>query len=471
MKYMGPLTITMFVLFSQFTIAAPVCTKYDEISSTNRQQISDTRYELESLEQNQSDFDYSARFNKIINAHSKYYLQPSMPEYLQGLIAEAVLRRHIYQTIGLEHIIYKRFQIFADLILYHKAMDHKGFVSSDQFAKARLNLEKAINNFFVELEKESLAKAPKAASRVFVNTTDPIDESLQATAKQFVELETKRLQMLGSLEIVWTQLLQRNSYNQTEVLADLAITDVSINAATAVVGFAALLGYGPTILSAARSTWAMPLSVAAGCGFGMSNRYFSDGMSASYLEMSRALYKSVKNKTSFSCELGQQVHKTSDQQSVEIPNEKPMASTIDYLMSCAAVGASMVFPKSVGIGISGLLLATFASSSYQLVKESMVVLEELPKLYQLKEQAKHLKDPKAIAELEEKIHESKAKITLYLLAFGNTSMEAFRSGIFLYGSRDQLKDIILKAKQFIAGKPISENVDLQLMSLIIGGVQ
>lgn len=472
MKILLALALTWGGFVSSITMAAPVCSQYQDISSTDRQKISDTRFELETLDLSLPDLEYSNQFNKILNVASKQFTQASMPDFLQGLVAEAILRRHIYQTFGTDHIAYKRFQIFADLILYHKAMDHKGFVNHEQFTKSKNELEKTIQSFFDELEKEYLDKAPAAEPVLFGSapSADASTKSLQASAKQFVDLETKRQQMLGALEIVWNQLLQRNQYNRTEVQSDLAITEVSINAASAVVGFSALVGYGPTLLTTARTMWAMPLSIAVGCGFGAAHRYVADGMTASYLQMSRALYKSVQNKTAFSCELGQQMLPTSEPESVVLPYEKPLGTKKDYLMACATTGTAMVFPKAVGIGLSGLLLVSFAGTSYNLVKESIVILQEIPRLYELKEKAKHLQDPKAIEELELQIHQSKTKITLYLLAFGNTSMEAFRQGLFLYGGRGNIKEVIQKAKQFLSGKPI-DNIDkkpeLKMMSLVL----
>jgi hypothetical protein len=102
--------------------------------------------------------------------------------------------------------------------------------------------------------------------------------------------------------------------------------------------------------------------------------------------------------------------------------------------------------------------------------ESLVVLEEIPRLYQLKEQLENLQAPEEIALLEKQINDSRAKITLYLLAFGNSSIEAFRLGIFLYGGRSQVQDTVSKAKVFLAGRQLNDRSDLQLMNLILGGM-
>ena len=56
-----------------------------------------------------------------------------------------------------------------------------------------------------------------------------------------------------------------------------------------------------------------------------------------------------------------------------------------------------------------------------------------------------------------------------MLAFGNTSIDEFRTGIFLYGGRDQIKEMATKAQQFLATKPSLKQVDETLMNFIIGG--
>lgn len=448
--------------FIQISSAANICTSYNEISLEERNNISNIRYDLELIKQDISDIEYKTQFNEVINSRANEFINSSMKNYLQGLVAEALFRRYVYKSIGLDQLSYKRFQIFADLILDHKAMDYKGFVNLEQFSKVRTNLEYVINDYFRKKEIP------------FINGIKFKDKNLitKIKAKAFVEIENNRLSMLGAIDLIWINLLQRNQINKTEVMSDLAVADLSVNAATAVVGFAGMVGYGPGLLKAAETLWTMPLSIAAGCGFGVGLTYFTDGINVSYLDMSRALYKSVQSRTSFACELGEQAtRKTKNDSIVKIPNEVKSVTANNYLMACAAVGSSMIFPKTLSIAFSGMQIASLTTSSYQLLKEAIVILEEVPKLYRLKKERNEGLDHDALIELETKIQESKAKITLYMLAFGGTSITEFRMGLFLYGGKSTLLDIIHKAEIFIKTSPINKSSNIQFMKLILTQLQ
>lgn len=446
------------------------CSAYESLTSQDRQMIANTRYSLEQIETSSSDSDFKQTLNLILQNSLPSFSSETMTSALQGLIAEAILRRQISKTIGLDHLTYKRFQIFADLILYHRAMDHQGFVDYSEFLKTKNLLEKAISNHFdnAGLPVYKTLVQITAVMEFKINNFETIDTRVQQLAKTYTENETQKQQVLGALEIYWNQLLSRNTINQTEVVADLAVTDLSINAAIAVTGFVGLIGYGPAVLQTAKTLWAWPLSVAVGCAFGMSHRKAADELTSSYLEMSRALYLSVKNKTSFACELGLQ--NTPNAESVKIPDEKPTGTKKDYLMACATTGAAMIFPKAVGLSISGLMLVSFASSSYTLVKESIQVIQEIPRLYELKQKLSNAKDQKQIDELIAQIEASKTKITLYLLAFGNTGLEAFRQGLFLYGGRENIKTIMTKAKEFLIGKENSTDPNILFMQQLLQGL-
>jgi hypothetical protein len=472
--------ITLFFIFfinSVFCLsisrATPICTSYELLTSKDRLNISNARFHLQTIEAGAPDEQYHQRFNEVLKAHEVNFSKSSMRDILQGLIAETIMRRFIHQSIGLEHIAYKRFQIFADLILFHRAMDHKGFVDANLFAKSRSELETAIKDYYSSLTKPILASVTLAETSIkaLMGNIRSYDVVNYPKAKMFIEHEVKQAQILGAIEIVWTQLLQRSQMNQTEVMADLAIAETSIMAATATVGFTAIVGYGPTMLYAARNLWALPLSIAAGCAYGAGSRFFSEGIHASYLQMSRALYLSVKEHTPFACELGQQLTPQSHSNIVAIPFANPAATPRDYLTSCAVVGASMVFPKVVKIGLSAILAGSFAISSYNLVKETVVILREIPKLHGLRARAAQNQNPKTRATLESEIGESKARISLYLLASGNTFLETIKSGIFLYGNRAQLKEALNHAKSFLAGQPEpTTNPDVSFLNLVVRGL-
>ena len=452
------------LLFSQIVNAQNVCVNYNEINSEDRKNISDTRFDLESINQEVSDSAYKVIFNEVINSRSDTFIKPSMKNYLQGLRAEALFRRSVFHTIGLDNLSFKRFQIFSDLILYHRAIDYKGFVNLEQFSKSRTNLELVINDYFNKKEIPFI-KSINILDKNLLNG----QHNIQATkkAKAFVKIENKRYEMLGAIDLIWINLLQRNQFNKTEIISDLAIADLSVNAASALLGFTALVGYGPEVLRTAQALWTMPLSIASGCAFGVGMTYFTNGINTSYLEMSRALYKSVLSHTSFACELGQQTASKVKSSQDEIPYEEPVAGPLKYLMSCASIGASMVFPEAILPAISGMQLASFTTSSYHLIKESVVILEEVPKLYRMKLLKKELQDPNKIAALDHKIDETKAKITLYLLAFGGTSVTEVRLGFFLYGGRNNLLNVIQRAEQFLLTSSSGQNANTEFMSLIL----
>ena len=324
----------------QSASSAPICKAYKELEETDRQNIADVRYEFESINQNVTDFEYSLKFNEIFNSHQNLFQTDSTKNSLQGLVAEAVFRRSIFQTIGIENIIFKRFQIFTDLILYHKAMSHKGFINKDQFLKAKINLENAINEYFDKISQPSfdIQKASLTNDLSSLIDNKVVDTQQVARARTFVENENKRHQILGTLDLIVLNLLQRNQLNHTEVVADLAIAKLTLTAATAIVGFSALIGYGPAALTAAQAEWTIPLKIIAGCGFGVTNKIASTKITSNYLEMSHAIYKSVQNHTAFACELGQLSNPEENKEPIVLPNEKPAPGLKDYLTNCALMG-------------------------------------------------------------------------------------------------------------------------------------
>jgi hypothetical protein len=199
-------------------------------------------------------------------------------------------------------------------------------------------------------------------------------------------------------------------------------------------------------------------------------KYFSERFTAGYLEMGRALYRATKNHTSFACELGREIHSDAPPETVKIPDETSPAQSKDYLKSCGLVGTSMIFPTTLSLGMSGMLLVALGQSTHTLARQAIVLMEEIPKLYRLKAQAEVQRNPEELALIEKQIEQAKLKTTLYFIAFGNTSWDALRTGIFLYGGRDQLKDLILRSRQFLQDHQYNKDLNLRFLSLLLGAL-
>ncbi len=447
----------------------PVCMNYKALSSKNRQLISDTRYALESISLELKETEFNTKLNLVLSKYSPSFKTEPLPSHLHGLIAELYLRKLIFKTIGIQNLSYKKFTVFADLILYHRAMDHLGFVNDLEFTLAKRNLEVEIVKYFQERQQPILnlfkEESPLIFSSLSKKTKPNMNSDLVEKANQYIQTETTKAQMLGSIEIIWAQLLNRNQENRMETMANNALIDFTVNTATASAGLAAMVRVALTsamttaaatsashLINTTNALWAISLQAAIGCGVGLTAKFTLESVNTSYLNMSRALYSSLLNKTSFACELGEamKTKETSSTKKVVIPHAPESATKIDYLLACASGATLRLFPTTLGVAIDGVVLASLAMISYSLAEEAYTILKEVPHLSQLKSKAqKNTNNPEESAALQRKIEESEAKIALYLLAMGENSILAVRNGFFLYLHRNNIAQATSNAKNFL----------------------
>ena len=442
------------------------CKSFQGLTSVDRTIVSDTRYALSLIDPKLPENIFSGEINRVLTKYSSLFKKESMANYLQSLIAEIYLKRLVYNTIGLSNIVYKKYIIFIDLITYHRAMSHLGFVSDGEFLKSKTELINEINNY-VEKKQKPIIDAIKEVHPLLISDilmNKKIDEKYQSLAHNYLELDKVKSQAIGLIELIWMQSLNRNDQNRMEVRANNAITDVTVSTAAAIAGISVLVTYA--IASATATTtsyaftsladtlWSVSVQAAIGCGLGLSGKFAIDTLNASYLEITKAFYTSFKNKTSFACELGDVADKGNSSKvvhDVEIPDVHAPPTKQDYLLACVAAGGTKVAPSTIGVLINGIAFAMFASSSYTLAKEAMVVLDEVPNLVKLKEKAQAAReDTQEMEALNDKINESESKMLLYIIAMGNTSFTVLKTGIYLYINNDRSMSAIGKAKNFLA---------------------
>lgn len=442
------------------------CSTYKSLTAVDRQLISDTRFALENIKPNVSENEINSKLQIVLNKYSPYFKREPLPNHLQGLIAEFFLKRLIHKSIGVNNLAYRKFTIFIDLILYHRAMNHLGFVSETDFLMAKKNLEQEIINFYQERQQLIVNMFKTEHTQVFaaISNNTAINSVLTEKANNFIEMENAKAQMLGSIELIWTQLLNRNQQNRMDSMAQTAVIDMTVNTAAAATGLAAMvkiaLGMAITaqtgaygLITTANSLWSLSLQAAIGCGIGLTAKTTLGVFTSSYLDSTKALYASLQNKTSFACELGEMMNKNnkSSAREVVIPNTNPApATTKDYLITCATAAVMRLFPTTGGIAVDGMAFTSLAMVSYNLATEAYVVIKEIPRLHELKGQAKaSAKDAKALMAIEEKIEASEAKIALYLSAMGHSTIVAIRNGFFLYLHRGNISQAVTNARSFL----------------------
>jgi len=441
------------------------CENYKSLTAVDRQIISDTRYALESIEMKLTETEFNSKLVSVLNKYGLYFKSEPLSNHLQGLIAELYLRKLIYKTIGITNSAYRKFTIFMDLILYHGAMNNLGYVNENDFNLAKKNLISAITNYFNEQQKSILKVFMQGHTQILSAITKkiPLNNSLTEQATQFMSLDNLKSQMLGTIDLIWAQLLNRNQQNRMESLATDAVIDISVNTAAALSGIASLMRLALTssvasgavarlLGTASNSAWALTLEAAIGCGVGMTAKFTVGTLDTSYLDMSKALYSSFVNKTSFACELGEVMSKdnTSPAKNIIIPDSHPSHSNTDYLVACASGTMIRVLPNSLGLVVDGMVFTSLASISFNLANETYTVLSEVPRLYQLKAKAKELNNNSIEVELiNKKIEESEAKIVLYLLAMGDSSILALRNGFFLYIHKTEISRATQSARTLL----------------------
>lgn len=441
------------------------CVNYKSLTSVDRQVISDTRYALEKIKPDESESEINHKLQIVLNKYSPYFKREPLPNHLQGLIAEFFLKRLIYKSIGVNNLAYRKFTIFIDLILYHRSMNHLGFVNELEFSIAKKNLELEIINFYKEPQKQILKTFQQEHTQVFatLSKNNSINPVLIEKANKYVEIENTQAQMLGSIELIWAQLLNRNQQNRMESMANNAVIDLTVNTAAAAAGLAAMVkvalgmtmttstgAYG--IISTANSLWSISFQAAIGCGIGLTAKTTVGVFNSSYLDAVKALYTSLQNKTSFACELGEMVNKssTSTAKDVVIPDAKPPSTLSDYLITCATGAVMRLFPTTAGIAVDGVILASLAQVSYNLANEAYIVIKEIPRLHELKAKAKATSgNAEELMIIQEKIDTSEAKIALYLSAMGNNTILAIRNGFFLYLHRGNISQAVNNARNFM----------------------
>lgn len=463
------------------------CVNYKALTSVDRQVISDTRYALELIKPDMNENEINHKLQIVLNKYSPYFKREPLPNHLQGLIAEFFLKRLIYKSIGVNNLAYKKFTIFIDLILYHRAMNHLGVVNEVEFAMAKKNLEQEVINYYKEPQKQILKTFQQERTQVLtaLSKNNAINPTLIEKANKYIEIENTQAQMLGSIELIWAQLLNRNQQNRMESMANSAVIDLTVNTAVAATGLAAMVrvalgmtmtattgAYG--IISTANSLWSISLQAAIGCGIGLTAKTTVGTFSSSYLDAAKALYASLQNKTSFACELGEMVNKssTSSAKEVVIPDAKPPSTLSDYLITCATGAVMRLFPTTAGIAVDGVILASLAQISYNLANEAFVVIKEVPRLHDLKAKAQAASgNAEELMLIQEKIDTSEAKIALYLSAMGNNTVLAIRNGFFLYLHRGNISQVVTNARNFLttqSSKVISaSSPDLTTLKFVV----
>jgi len=450
-----------FNLIASNNLTNNYCQNYNSLSSNDRQLISDVRFSLESINLNQNESSFIKILNQILAKPSALYVKNIMNDQYQGLLAEVFFRQLVHKTIQLNHLAYKEFKIFIDLIVYNRAMDNHGFVNETEFGKSRKRLEQVIIEFFNEKEKPlvDLVKSKRNEIVPLLTKNSPIDISFKEKAQKFVELENQKAQMLGSIEIIWKQLLKRNQQNKEETMAINAILDLTVNTAIAIAGFtvAATTSISAnsisTFLNSSDALLNYTVTAVAACGVGLVSRYSFEQVTASYLDISKALIRSTQNKTKFACELGQQVNNSLDDEklsAIAIPDERDPLTIKDYILTCALSSASALSPAVVGVGLDALMASYFTNSAYNLVKETVILMEEIPHLEELKSKARSSNvSPEELTVLENKIKESEAKVILYKMAAGNSALNAFRIGFLLSLDKKNIVKTINKALPYL----------------------
>lgn len=443
------------------------CANYKALTAFDRQMISDTRFALENIKPNLSENEINSKLQVVLNKYSPYFKRDPLPNHLQGLMAEFFLKRLIHKSIGVENLAYRKFTIFIDLILYHRAMNNLGFVNEADFLVAKKNLEQEIINFYKERQQLIVNLFKTEQTQVFsaLYNNNPISTILTQKANDYIEMENSKAQILGSIELIWSQLLNRNQQNRMESMAQTAVIDMTINTAAAATGLASMLkialgmtftaqtgAYG--LISTANSLWSLSFQAAIGCGIGLTAKTTLGVFTSSYLDSTKALYASLQNKTSFACELGEMMNKNNkfSAREIIIPHTNPDPSNAkDYLITCATTAAMRLFPTTAGIAIDGLAFTSLAMVSYNLANEAYIVISEIPRLYELKNQAKAsaAHDPKTLMDIQEKIQVSEAKIALYLSAMGHNTILAVRNGFFLYLHRGNIAQAVANARSFL----------------------
>lgn len=480
-------SISLSPLIEAKPTSTSYCSQYKSFTSVDRQKISDLRFKLEKIDPNLSPVQLKATVEDILKSKMVLSLPKYLHESLQALLAELYLRVQLFKTLGLKNLSYLEFKAFIDIITYHRAMDNKGFVSEVPFYQAKQKLEGEINHYFEIKQKDiiqSTIKKLPAIQLTLKNNSKPgtADKEL---ALKFLNLDTEKSKTLGLIEILFSQLLERNKMNREEVIAHNAMIDLSVNITTAFAGFAFAATTGiatggmnalasTTTSAATTSLTAMALSGAAACAIGISTRYSFEQINRSYLDVSKALVRSIQNNTKLACELGYQ---NAEQNFMEYTKLKPVPfandskplSLKDYLITCGFSAASAISPTRLGIGIDAIIAGFFINASYNLVKESYFVLKEVPNLLKLQGQAQAFNGtPQELKSLQDKVKESEAKVALYLLAMGHSTLNSFRFGLLLNMDKKNINDSIDKAKKWIASRPKnSYTPEVQTIKLIL----
>lgn len=459
------------------------CKQYNSLTSDERQKISDIRFKLEKIDTSLSKNKLQVMINEILKSKMVLTLPKNLHEAFQSLIAEFYLRVQLQKTIGIKHLAYLEFKAFIDIITYHRAMDNKGFVSEIPFFTAKKNLEEAIIKYY---EKEQAPIIQFAQNQMTMLTKTLNDKSEPSTlvkemSQKFLKLETEKSKTLGLLELIFTQLLERNKLNREEIIAQNAITDISVNVLTAFAGFAFAASTGVATggmsalaqSTATKSMTTMALTASAACAIGLSTRYSFEQINRSYLDISKAFMRSIQNNTKLACELGYQNAQTKNVDYLKLTpikfnDESKPLNIKDYILTCGISAATALSPSTIGLGMDAIIAGLFVNASYNLVKESYTVLKEVPTLLKLQGQAEAFNgSPAELKKLQEKVKESEAKVTLYLLSMGHSTINSFRFGLLLNIDRKNISEALDKAKKLIASSPKgASSSDLQTMKLI-----